>query len=118
MNLFTRKGFTIIEIMIVCAIIAIALAIAIPNYFHMTDVSKRTVCINNLRKITSAVEQYAIDNNIPGGASLSSQQEADLYASYLHGGKPICPGGGDYTINAVGVNPQVQCSKESEGHSI
>lgn len=118
MHIFTRKGFSLIEIMIVVAIIAIALSIAIPNFFRMSVISKRTVCINNLRKITAAVEQWAIDNNIPSGANLSSQQEEDLYKNYLRGGKPACPSGGEYTISAVGANPQAQCTDESEGHKI
>ena len=115
---FTRKGFSLIEIMIVVAIIAIALSIAIPNYFRMSEISKRTVCINNLRKITAAVEQWAIDNNIASGANIGSQQEDDIYNNYLRGGKPKCPSGGDYVMNPVGANPQVQCTDEQEGHKL
>ena len=118
MNIFSRKGFTLIEIMIVVAIIAIALAIAIPNFIRISSVSKRTVCINNLRKITSAVEQWAIDNNISSGANITTTQESDIYANYLRTGKPKCPSGGEYLLNPVGANPQVQCTDETEGHKI
>ncbi|MFA5142827.1 MAG: prepilin-type N-terminal cleavage/methylation domain-containing protein [Candidatus Omnitrophota bacterium] len=118
MYIFRYKGFTLIEIMIVVAIIAIALAIAIPNFFRISAVSKQTVCINNLRKITAAVEQWAIDNNIASGANITTTQESDIYSSYLRGGKPKCPSGGDYLLNPVGTNPQAQCTYEEEGHKI
>ena len=118
MHLSRRSGFTLIEIMIVVAIIAVVLSIAIPNLFHADTVSKRTASINNLVKITAAVEQWAIDNNIPTGTNITSQQEEDIYNNYLRGGKPQCPSGGEYVINPVGANPQVQCTDEAEGHKI
>ena len=118
MNIFKHKGFTLVEIMIVVAIIAIALSIAIPNYFHMTSVSKRTACINNLGRIAGAVEQWALDKNTPSGTTLTPEQEDTIYSDYLRDGKPVCPSGGVYTINTVGTNPQVQCSREDEGHKL
>ena len=118
MIIFERKGFSLIEIMIVVAIIAIAMSIAIPNFFRISVISKKTVCINNLKKITAAVEQWAIDNNISSGASLTAQQEDDVYHNYIRNGKPKCPSDGVYTINAVGTNPQVECSDEAEGHRL
>ena len=120
MHLLRRSGFTLVEIMIVVAVIVIVLSIAIPNYFRMTVVSKRTVCINNLRKITAAVEQWAIDNNIPSGTNIDpeSQRENDIYTNYITGSRPKCPSGGEYVINPVGSNPQVQCTDEEEGHKL
>ena len=119
MKILRRSGFTLIEIMIVVAVIALVLSIAIPNYFHMTAISKRTVCINNLIKITAAVEQWAIENNATAGTKLSSQQEEDLYTNYFHSGKPTCPSGGTYEIKPVGSNPQVTCSREEDdGHKL
>ncbi|MDD5428097.1 MAG: prepilin-type N-terminal cleavage/methylation domain-containing protein [Candidatus Omnitrophica bacterium] len=118
MFIFNRKGFTLIEIMIVVAIIAIALSIAIPNFFRMSSVSKKTVCINNMKKITAAVEQWAIDNNVSASTAIDAQQESYIYDNYLRGGKPACPSGGEYVINPAGSNPQVQCTYEDEGHKI
>jgi len=118
MRLFNKPGFTIIEIMIVIAIIAIALAIAIPNYLHMTLTAKRTICIDNMKKITAEVSQWAIDNNITAGTAVTSEQENDMYSNYFRSGRPVCPLGGQYSISPIGENPQVRCSKEDQGHKL
>ena len=118
MNAFHRRGFSLVEIMVVVAIIATVLAIVIPNLFRMLSVSKQTVCIANLKKIVTAVEQFSIDNHIPTGTSLSQQQEGEVYDNYLRGGKPKCPSGGEYVINPVDSDPQVQCTREDEGHKL
>lgn len=118
MNVRPHNGFTLVEIMIVVAIISIALAIAIPNFFRMSSISKKTVCVNNLRNITAAIEQWAIDNDISPGTNISGQQEGLIYDNYLRAGKPRCPSGGDYVVSTLGANPQVQCTYEGEGHRI
>ena len=117
MYLFNYKGFTLTEILIVVAIIAIVLSIGIPSFFRISVLSKRTVCISNLRKITVAVDQWAIDSNINTGDTLTKEQEDYVYTNYLRS-KPACPSGGEYVINPVGANPQVQCTLENEGHKL
>ena len=114
----SQSDFTLVEIMIVVAIIAITLSIAIPSYLAVTRVTRKTVCINNLKKILAAVEQYAIENNMDSGTKLNSQQEDDIYTNYLKSGKPMCPSGGEYIIETIGSNPQVRCTKEDEGHTL
>jgi len=111
-----RGGYTLVEIMIVVAIIAIALSIAVPNYLTIAKISRKTVCVNNLKKILASVEQYCIEHNVDAGTKLGSQQEDDIYANYLRGGEPACPSGGEYTIETIGSNPQVRCTKEDDGH--
>lgn len=110
-------GFTLVEIMIVVAIIAIILAVALPNYLTQSTTSKKTICINNLRQVDATIDQWAIDYNISDGASPSAQQEEEIY-NYVKGGKPKCPSGGTYTIYQVGVKPQVRCSLENEDHKL
>ena len=104
--------------MVVVAIIATVLAIVIPNFFRMLSISKRTVCIDNLKKIMTAIEQFAIDNKIPAGTNLSQEQVDKACSDYLRGGKPKCPSGGAYVINPVDADPQVQCTYEDEGHKL
>ncbi|MDO8525563.1 MAG: prepilin-type N-terminal cleavage/methylation domain-containing protein [Candidatus Omnitrophota bacterium] len=117
MIIFIRRGFTIIEIMIVLAIIAITLSIVIPNFLHMSSVSRRTVCINNQEKITAAIDRWALASGIPAGTALTAEQEDDIYNNYLRG-KPVCPSGGQYTIDPLGSNPQIRCSDEKDGHKL
>ena len=58
-----RGGFTLVEIMIVVAIIALLAAIAVPNFLRARKRSQATQILEDLRLIDSAVDQYAIENN-------------------------------------------------------
>ncbi len=65
-----RGGFTLVEIMIVVAIIALLAAIAVPNFLRSRKRSQATQILQDLRVIDSAVDQYAIENNKAGGATV------------------------------------------------
>ena len=58
-----QKGFTLIELMIVIAIIAILAAILIPNFIHARAESQTAACEGNEKQIATAMEEYAVDNN-------------------------------------------------------
>ena len=58
-----RGGFTLVEIMIVVAIIALLAAIAVPNFLRARKRSQATRILEDLRIIDSATDQYAIENN-------------------------------------------------------
>src|SRR5579864_7126781 len=66
-----RGGFTLVEIMIVVAIIALLAAIAVPNFLRARKRSQATRILEDLRIIDSACDQYAIENNKSGGATVS-----------------------------------------------
>ena len=58
-----RAGFTLVEIMIVVAIIALLAAIAVPGFLRARKRSQASKILNDLRLISSAMDQYAIETN-------------------------------------------------------
>ncbi len=96
-----RRGFTLIEIMIVVLIIAVLLAIAIPNFMKARDTSRTKACVANLRQIDTGKVQYAMDAKLASGAAVA---EANLVPDYIKD-FPSCPAGGTYTIGAIDTNP-------------
>ena len=66
-----RGGFTLVEIMIVVAIIALLAAIAVPNFLRARKRSQATRCLEDLRIIDSADDQYAIENNKTSGNAIN-----------------------------------------------
>src|SRR3954462_605382 len=109
-NRNTKKGFTLVEIMIVVLIIGILMAIAVPNFIRARETSRRNSCIANLKQIDSAKEQWAMDNKAASGAAVQMSDIAGVYMKGAAAG-PSCPSGGAYTVNAVGTNPA--CSKSA-----
>lgn len=105
-----KKGFTLVEIMIVVLIIGILLAIAVPNFVRARETSRTRTCIGNLRQIDSAKEQFAMEARLAAGAAVT---QANLVPDYLRS-FPACPSGGTYTIATVGTNPS--CSVA--GHAL
>ena len=65
-----RGGFTLVEIMIVVAIIALLAAIAVPGFLRARKRSQASKIINDLRMIDSAIDQYAIETTKTTGASV------------------------------------------------
>ena len=66
-----RGGFTLVEIMIVVAIIALLAAIAVPGFLRARKRSQATRVLNDLRMIDAAVDQYAIETNRATGGTVA-----------------------------------------------
>lgn len=99
-----RKGFTLVEIMIVVLIIGILLAIAVPNFIRARETSRTKSCIANLRQIDSGKEQWAMDNRAANGAAVTMADLTGGASPYMKS-TPECPSGGAYTVANVGTNP-------------
>ena len=94
-----RGGFTLVEIMIVVAIIALLAAIAVPGFLRARKRSQASRIINDLRLIDSAVDQYAIETNRTTGFTVNT---AD-WTNYLKRGSALYNTGADLFGNGYGV---------------
>ena len=109
-NTSNKSGFTLVEIMIVVAIIGLLAAIAIPNFVRARTTSQMNACINNLRQIDGAKQQWALETKqstdaTPGVSDISAYLKSAV----------LCPAGGTistiagcYTLGAVSVKPVCQ----------
>lgn len=104
--------------MVVVAVIVTILAIAIPNFLGSSEKSRKAICIANLTKIDSAVDQWVLEGNISPDTAMSESDAGEICNNNIKGGRPKCPGGGDYIFHVVGVISQVTCSLEDKGHKL
>jgi prepilin-type N-terminal cleavage/methylation domain-containing protein len=94
-----RAGFTLVEIMIVVAIIALLAAIAVPNFLRSRKRSQATQVLEDLRILDSAVDQYAIENNKASG----NPDFADLQAYVKTGTRLYSSANTDILGNSFGT---------------
>lgn len=96
-----RRGFTLVEIMIVVAIIALLATIAIPSFMKSRNTARQSSCINNLRLMQHAKEQWATTN---GKMDTDTPNLTSDIVPYLKSA-PTCPSGGSYTIGNMTTTP-------------
>jgi prepilin-type N-terminal cleavage/methylation domain-containing protein len=111
-----NSGFTLVEIMIVVAIIGLLAAIAIPNFVRARTTSQKNACINNLRQIDGAIQQWALENK---QAATATPGTTDIL-SYLKS-SVVCPSGGtsftdSYKTGTVQEKPT--CLKVPDTHAL
>jgi prepilin-type N-terminal cleavage/methylation domain-containing protein len=104
----TRGGFTLVEIMIVVAIIALLATLAIPNITRARLRAQATAVKNDLQQIDAAIDQYAIEKNVATGATVSATNLAPYVkansrlATVLSGGSATDTLGNTITLPVVG----------------
>ena len=114
-----KSGFTLVEIMIVVAIIGLLAAIAIPNFVKARTTAQTNACIANLKQIEGAIEQWALEQKKAPTAAVGVTDISGTATSFI---KALinqdlsCPAGGSYTVALVSSRPT--CSLTTSGHSL
>jgi prepilin-type N-terminal cleavage/methylation domain-containing protein len=111
MRRMNRKGFTLVEIMIVVAIIGLLAAIAIPNFVRARETALKNACIANMKQIQGAIQVWAIDT---GAASNATAGTGDLVLNYIKAW-PKC-GTATYAVPTVDGTPT--CPSGTTGHTL
>ena len=113
-------AFTLVEVMIVVAIIGLLSAIALPPFAGARETSWKVSCQETLRQMEHAKAVAAIENQWGQGtsaATLGNPFYKDTISEYLRGGvRPVCPTGPDCYYN--GVSENASCTSGLVGHEL
>ena len=110
MKTVPHAGFTLVEIMIVVAIIGLLAAIAVPNFVKARTTAQMNACINNLRQIDGAVQQWALEQKKDATSPVTYPDIADYLKNSV-----TCPAGGltpDDSYALTTVNAVPTCKKK------
>ncbi len=97
-----KQGFTLVEIMIVVAIIGLLAAIAIPSFMKARTQSQQNACINNLRQIEAAKEQWALEKRKAQGTTATTAEVMEYIKN--PSSSTNCPSGGTIAYGFIGTN--------------
>jgi prepilin-type N-terminal cleavage/methylation domain-containing protein len=108
-------GFTLIEVMVVVAIIATLVSVGLTSLFKARRTAAEKTCIGNMMQLDSAKQQWAVNENKPVTETPTHTDiiGAELYLKQM----PACPSGGSYTIFNVATKPTCNLAT-TDGHSM
>ena len=101
MKMKLKKGFTLVEIMIVVAIIAILAAVAIPNFLKYRADARTQSCVSNMKQLQTAAESWRTTQGDPTAVPGVSDLVGMETTKYIRKASITCPEGGDYTISTA-----------------
>jgi type II secretion system protein G len=107
-----EKGFTLVEIMIVVAIIGLLAAIAVPNFMRAREKAQTEACIANLKQIEGAIQVWAVDL---GKSDTDAVAMTDLVNNYLKS-TPHCPANANSNYTLTYVNTRPTCPVNTTTH--
>ena len=111
-------GFTLIELMIVIAIIAVLVAILVPNFLKARAQSQLSACESSLKTLSNSLELYAQENDghyIPGDISSASGYGPYLTPKYI-GSVPTCPASGTQSFKKRALIESLAAGPERSRH--
>ena len=105
-NKIGHSAFTLLELLLLVCIVAVFALIAIPNFNGGSHTSPANACINNLRQIDAAANQFTLEHHLTNGDRINFPADLTPYIMlYTKGKIPPCPSGGTYQIGIVGQHP-------------
>ena len=114
----TEQAFTLLEIMIVVAIIGLLASIAMPNFVKARLNAQATACINNLRLIDAAKQQWGTETGQKTSATPTSAKLQPYLGRSTGGEWPSCPADGTYTIGNLATPPTCSLGDQSPPHAL
>lgn len=123
-KLMSKKGFTLVELMIVIVIMGILVAVAIPVYGAVTKNAEKKTCISNMRDMKSTAATWQMQGNNGDQVKITDSSvitaEPQYTALFEGGALPKCPSDGTYAVTITNNNPgyTVAVTCTIDGHEL